>query len=181
MKGCKRFLDRVWNLAEKVSDGDEYSKDNEALMHKTIKKVGDDIESMKFNTAIAALMTLTNQFYDKGVNRAEFHTMLQLLSPFAPHMADELWEQFGFEGFASTSPWPKYDLSKTVASEVTIAVQVGGKLKATVTVPMDSEQEAVLAAVTQEPKIAKLMEGKEIVKTIHVPNKLVNLILKPKA
>ena len=181
VKGCKRFLDRVWNLSEKVADGDAYSKDNEALMHKTIKKVGDDIESMKFNTAIAALMTLTNQFYDKGVNKAEFHTMLQLLSPFAPHMADELWEQFGFEGFASTSPWPKYDLSKTVASEVTMAVQVGGKLKATVTVPMDSDQEAVLAVVTQEPKIAKLMEGKEIVKTIHVPNKLVNLILKPKA
>ena len=181
VKGCKRFLDRVWNLSEKVADGDAYSKDNEALVHKTIKKVGDDIESMKFNTAIAALMTLTNQFYDKGVNKAEFHTMLQLLSPFAPHMADELWEQFGFEGFASTSPWPKYDLSKTVASEVTMAVQVGGKLKATVTVPMDSDQEAVLAVVTQEPKIAKLMEGKEIVKTIHVPNKLVNLILKPKA
>ena len=181
VKGCKRFLDRIWNLAEKVADGTEYSKDNEALMHKTIKKVGDDIESMKFNTAIAALMTLTNQFYDKGVNKAEFHTMLQLLSPFAPHMADELWEQFGFEGFASTSAWPKYDLSKTVASEVTMAVQVGGKLKGTVTVPVDSDQETILAAVTQEPKIAKLMEGKEIVKTIHVPNKLVNLILKPKA
>ena len=181
VKGCKRFLDRVWNLADKVTDGDAYSKDNEALMHKTIKKVGDDIESMKFNTAIAALMTLTNQFYDKGVNRAEFRTMLQLLSPFAPHMADELWERFGFPGFAGTSDWPKYDLSKTVADEVTIAVQVGGKLKATVTVPVDSDQDAVLAAVTQEPKIAKLMEGKDLVKTIHVPNKLVNLILKPKA
>ena len=92
-----------------------------------------------------------------------------------------LFRSFGFEGFASTSPWPKYDLSKTVASEVTIAVQVGGKLKTTVTVPMDSDQDAILAAVTREPKIVKLMEGKEIVKTIHVPNKLVNLILKPKA
>ena len=181
VKGCKRFLDRVWNLADKVSAGQAYSPDNEALVHKTIKKVGDDIESMKFNTAIAALMTLTNQFYDKGVNKAEFHTMLQLLSPFAPHMADELWERFGFEGFASTSSWPKYDLSKTVAQEVTMAVQVGGKLKGTVTVPADSDQETVLAAVRQEPKIAKLMEGKELVKTIHVPNKLVNLILKPKA
>ena len=181
VKGCKRFLDRIWNLADKVADGSGYGKDNEALIHKTIKKVGDDIESMKFNTAIAALMTLTNQFYDKGVNRAEFHTMLQLLSPFAPHLADELWERFGFEGFASTSPWPKYDLSKTIADEVTIAVQVGGKLKTTVTVPVDSTQDAVLAAVTQDAKIVKLMEGKEVVKTIHVPNKLVNLILKPKA
>ena len=181
VKGCKRFLDRIWNLAEQVTPSEAYGKENEALLHKTIKKVSDDIENMKFNTAIAALMTLTNQFYDKGVNQAEFRTMLQLLSPFAPHMADELWERFGWEGMASTSAWPAYDESKTVASEVTIAVQVGGKLKTTVTVATDSDQDAVLAAVTAEAKIAKLMEGKELVKVIHVPNKLVNLILKPKA
>ena len=181
VKGCKRFLDRIWNLAENVAEGDEYSKDNEALVHKTIKKVSDDIENMKFNTGIAALMTLTNQFYDKGVNKAEFKTMLQMISPFAPHMADELWEQFGFEGYASTASWPVYDESKTIASEVTIAVQVGGKLKSTVTVPMGSEEAAVMEIVTADSKIAKLMEGKEIVKVIHVPNKLVNLILKPKA
>ena len=181
VKGCKRFLDRIWNLAEQVTSAEAYGKENEALLHKTIKKVSDDIENMKFNTAIAALMTLTNQFYDKGVNQAEFRTMLQLLSPFAPHMADELWERFGWEGMASTSAWPAYDESKTVASEVTIAVQVGGKLKTTVTVATDSDQDAVLAAVTAEAKIAKLMEGKELVKVIHVPNKLVNLILKPKA
>lgn len=180
VKGCKRFLDRIWNLAEQVTPAEAYGKENEALLHKTIKKVSDDIENMKFNTAIAALMTLTNQFYDKGVNQAEFRTMLQLLSPFAPHMADELWERFGWEGMASTSAWPAYDESKTVASEVTIAVQVGGKLKTTVTVATDSDQDAVLAAVTAEAKIAKLMEGKELVKVIHVPNKLVNLILKPK-
>ena len=181
VKGCKRFLDRIWNLAEQVTPAEAYGKENEALLHKTIKKVSDDIENMKFNTAIAALMTLTNQFYDKGVNQEEFRTMLQLLSPFAPHMADELWERFGWEGMASTSAWPAYDESKTVASEVTIAVQVGGKLKTTVTVATDSDQDAVLAAVTAEAKIAKLMEGKELVKVIHVPNKLVNLILKPKA
>ena len=181
VKGCKRFLDRIWNLTEQVTPAEAYGKENEALLHKTIKKVSDDIENMKFNTAIAALMTLTNQFYDKGVNQAEFRTMLQLLSPFAPHMADELWERFGWEGMASTSAWPAYDESKTVASEVTIAVQVGGKLKTTVTVATDSDQDAVLAAVTAEAKIAKLMEGKELVKVIHVPNKLVNLILKPKA
>ena len=181
VKGCKRFLDRIWNLADQLTPAKEYSKDNEALIHKTIKKVSDDIESMKFNTAIAALMTLTNQFYDKGVNQAEFKTLLQLLSPFAPHMADELWELQGFEGMATMSQWPVYDESKTVASEVTIAVQVGGKLKTTVTVPTGSDQEAVLAVVTADAKIAKLMEGKEIVKVIHVPDKLVNLILKPKA
>ena len=180
VKGCKRFLDRIWNLADQVKDADAYSKDNEATIHKTIKKVSDDIENMKFNTAIAALMSLTNQFYDKGVNKAEFKTMLQLLSPFAPHMADELWERFGFEGMACTSSWPVYDESKTVASEVTIAVQVGGKLKTTVTVPTDSEQDAVLAVVTADSKIQKLMEGKDLVKVIHVPNKLMNLILKPK-
>ena len=181
VKGCKRFLDRIWNLADQVKDADAYGKDNEAAIHKTIKKVSDDIENMKFNTAIAALMSLTNQFYDKGVNKAEFQTMLQLLSPFAPHMADELWERFGFEGMACTSRWPVYDESKTVASEVTIAVQVGGKLKTTVTVPTDSEQDAVLAVVTADSKIQKLMEGKDLVKVIHVPNKLMNLILKPKA
>ena len=181
VKGCKRFLDRIWNLSEQLKDGDVYSKDNEALVHKTIKKVADDIENMKFNTAIAALMTLTNQFYDKGVNRAEYRTLLTLLSPFAPHMADELWEQLGFEGLACTQSWPEYDESKTIASEVTIAVQVGGKLKTTVTVPMGSDDATVLAAATAEPKIQKLMDGKELVKTIHVPNKLVNLILKPKA
>ena len=181
VKGCKRFLDRIWNLADQATDADAYGKDNEAAIHKTIKKVSDDIENMKFNTAIAALMSLTNQFYDKGVNKAEFKTMLQLLSPFAPHMADELWERFGFEGMACTSSWPVYDESKTVASEVTIAVQVGGKLKTTVTIPTDSEQDAVLAVVTADSKIQKLMEGKDLVKVIHVPNKLMNLILKPKA
>ena len=178
VKGCKRFLDRIWNLADQVKAGETYSKDNEALVHKTIKKVSDDIENMKFNTAIAALMTLTNQFYDKGVNRAEFQTLLLLLSPFAPHIVEELWERFGLEGMACTSSWPAYDESKTIASEVTIAVQVGGKLKATVTVPMNSDQEAVLEVVKAEPKIAKLMEGKNLVKVIHVPTKLMNLILK---
>ena len=178
VKGCKRFLDRIWNLADQVKAGETYSKDNEALVHKTIKKVSDDIENMKFNTAIAALMTLTNQFYDKGVNRAEFQTLLLLLSPFVPHIVEELWERFGLEGMACTSSWPAYDESKTIASEVTIAVQVGGKLKATVTVPMNSDQEAVLEVVKAEPKIAKLMEGKNLVKVIHVPNKLMNLILK---
>ncbi len=181
VKGCKRFLDRIWNLAEKVTPGKSYSPENEASIHKTIKKVGADIESMKFNTAIAALMSLTNEFYDRGLNKADLQALLLLLSPFAPHMADELWEQMGFSGMAGTSPWPAYDESKTIDAEVTIAVQVGGKLKTTVTVPMDSAEETVLEAVLAEPKIQKLMEGKEIIKKILVPNKLINLILKPKA
>ncbi len=179
VKGCKRFLDRIWNLADQVKDADAYGKDNEVAIHKTIKKVSDDIENMKFNTAIAALMSLTNQFYDKGVNKAEFKTMLQLLSPFAPHMADELWERFGFEGMACTSRWPVYDESKTVASEVTIAVQVGGKLKTTVTVPTDSDQETVVAAAMELDKVKKAVDGMSVVKTILVKNKLVNLIVKP--
>ena len=179
VKGCKRFLDRIWNLADQVKEGHTYSKDNEALVHKTIKKVSDDIENMKFNTAIAALMTLTNQFYDKGVNRAEFQTLLcSSCLPSPPHCGRNCGRRFGLEGMACTSSWPAYDESKTIASEVTIAVQVGGKLKATVTVPMNSDQEAVLEVVKAEPKIAKLMEGKNLVKVIHVPNKLMNLILK---
>ena len=181
VKGCKRFLDRIWNLAEQVTPAEAYGKENEALLHKTIKKVSDDIENMKFNTAIAALMTLTNQFYDKGVNQAEFRTMLQLLSPFAPHMADELWERFGWEGMASTSAWPAYDESKTVASEVTIAVQVGGKLKGTVSVPVDSDDQTCVDAALALDKVAKMLETMTVVKTIVVKNKLVNVVMKPKA
>jgi leucyl-tRNA synthetase len=181
VKGCKRFIDRVWNLMDKVSPGETYSKENESSIHKTIKKVGEDIEAMKFNTAIAALMTLTNEFYDKGLNQADMKAMLLLLSPFAPHMADELWEQLGGTGFATVQPWPQYEEAKTIDAEVTIAVQVGGKLKTTIVMPLGSDEEAVVKAASAEPKIARLLEDMEIVKTILVPNKLVNLIMKPKA
>ncbi len=181
VKGCKRFLDRVWNLMSRLQDGDTYSADNESTMHKTIKKVGEDIEAMKFNTAIAALMSLTNEFYDKGVNRAEMKDLLLMLSPFAPHMADELWEQLGLEGMANQQAWPEFELEKTVDSEVTIAVQLGGKLKTTIPMPADSEEQAVIDAVCQDEKMAKLLADKEIIKTILVPNKLINLIVKPKA
>ena len=180
VKGCKRFLDRVWNLAEVPLSGDSYSKANESEIHKAIKKVGEDIESMKFNTAIATLMSLVNTFYESQPSRGDIKTLLVLLSPFAPHIADELWEIQGFKGMASCQTWPEYDESKTVDAEKEIAVQVGGKLKATVIVPMDADDETVMRIACENEKIVKLLEGMEIVKTIVVKNKLINLIIKPK-
>ena len=181
VKGCKRFLDRVWNLAEAPLTGDGYSKANEAEVHKAIKKVGDDIENMKFNTAIATLMSLVNTYYDNKPSRGDVKVLLTLLSPFAPHICDELWEIQGFAGYACTQSWPRYDESKTVDAEKEIAVQVGGKLKTTVIVPMDADDETVKSIACADEKIQRLMEDKEIVKTIVVKNKLINLILKPKA
>ncbi|WP_300268448.1 leucine--tRNA ligase [uncultured Flavonifractor sp.] len=180
VKGCKRFLDRVWNLSENLTDSMDYSAANESAIHKTIKKVADDIEAMKFNTAIAALMALVNDFYQNGCSKGEYRTLLLLLSPFAPHMCEELWETLGFnaEGMACEQAWPAYDESKTVAAEVQMAVQVCGKLRATVTVPMDSDEATVVAAALADPKVQKFTEGKNLVKTILVPNKLVNLIAK---
>ena len=180
VKGCKRFLDRVWNLSENLTDSMDYSAANESAIHKTIKKVADDIEAMKFNTAIAALMALVNDFYQNGCSKGEYKTLLLLLSPFAPHMCEELWETLGFnaEGMACEQAWPAYDESKTVAAEVQMAVQVCGKLRATVTVPMDSDEATVVAAALADPKVQKFTEGKNLVKTILVPNKLVNLIAK---
>ena len=180
VKGSKRFLDRVWNLEQKVVSGDSYSKENEASVHRTIKKVSEDIEAMKFNTAIAAMMTLVNEFYDKGLNRADYMALLKLMSPFTPHIAEELWEHLGGEGLCCRQPWPAYDEKKMADSEKTIAIQVGGKLRSTVVVPADSEDEAVVAAALGDPKIAKMMEGMELVKTIVVKNKLVNLVIRPK-
>ena len=178
VKGCKRFLDRVWNLSEKVADGDAYSKDNEALVHKTIKKVGDDIESMKFNTAIATLMALVNDFYANAPSRGDIKALLAMLAPFAPHICEELWQIQGFDGLVSNAKWPVYDESKTVDAEKEIAVQVGGKLKTTVVVPADAPDEVVIAAATANEKIQYLMQGKQLVRSIVVKNKLVNLILK---
>jgi len=180
VKGCKRFLDRVWNLAESPLIGDDYSAANESAIHRAIKKVGEDIESMKFNTAIAALMSLVNHFYDSKPSRGDIKTFLALLSPFAPHIAEELWEIQGFEGMACQQPWPEYDEAKTVEAEKEIAVQVNGKLRSVIVVPVDSEDSAVVAAACADEKIARIMEGKELVKSIVVKNKLVNLIIRPK-
>ncbi len=180
VKGCKRFLDRIWNLAETRIDGPEAcSHANEAAVHRAIKKVGEDIEAMKFNTAIAAMMGLVNDFYDNAPSRGDIKALLQLLSPFAPHIAEELWERQGFEGYASTSAWPRYDESKMTESEKEIAVQLNGKLRATATVPVDADDETVLSIVKAQEKVARALEGMEIVKTIVIKNKLVNLILRP--
>ena len=178
--GCRRFLDRVWNLASEPITGDEISRDNEKEIHRAIQKVSSDIDEMKFNTAIAQLMSLVNQFYSKKPTRGDIRVLLQLLSPFAPHICEELWQIQGFEGLASEAEWPEHDEAKMVDTEKTIAVQINGKLRSTVVVPADSTVEVVSAAALAEKKIAGYMEGMEIVKTINVPNKLINFILKPK-
>ena len=184
VKGCKRFLDRVWNLADQVTEEDGVSEKNAHIVHKTIKKVTDDIDTLKMNTAIAALMAMVNEFYSNGVSRGDFEALLLMLSPFAPHMVEELWEQKGFaakyEGkMAMQCAWPEYDESKTVASSVEMAVQVGGKFKGTIIVPVDSDQDTVVEAAKASEKVAKAIAGMQIVKVIHVKNKLVNLIVKP--
>ena len=183
VKGCKRFLDRVWNLAEMATADKAVSEKNEPIIHKTIKKVTDDIDTLKMNTAIAALMTMVNEFYANGLTRGDFEKLLLMLSPFAPHMVEELWEQLGcaaeYGKMAMQMPWPEYDESKTVAAHTEMAVQVNGKLKGTVTVAMDSEQDTVVEAARQVEKIAKALDGMQIVKVIFVKNKLINLIVKP--
>ena len=178
--GCRRFLDRVWNLASEPLTGDEISRDNEKEIHRAIQKVSSDIDEMKFNTAIAQLMSLVNQFYAKKPTRGDIRVLLQLLSPFAPHICEELWQIQGFEGLASEAEWPEHDEAKMVDTEKTIAVQINGKLRSTVVVPADSSVEVVSAAALADKKIAGYVEGMEIVKTINVPNKLINFILKPK-
>ena len=182
VKGSKRFLDRCWNLAEACSDDEAVSAANESIIHKTIKKVTQDIDELKMNTAIAALMTMVNEFYANGCTKGDVEQLLLLLSPFAPHMVEELWENKGYAAkygkMACQMPWPEHDESKTVDAKVVMAVQVCGKLKGTVEVPTDSDQDTVVAAAMAQDKIARLAEGKTLVKTILVPNKLVNLILK---
>ena len=181
VKGCKRFLDRVWTLGESVQDDAQaYSAANASAMHKTIKKVTSDIDNLKPNTAIAALMTLLNQFGDKGCNRAELRTFLQLLSPFAPHICDEIWENHGFAGICSVSPWPVYDEAMCRDAEIDMAVQVNGKLRGAIHVEADSPDDAVIAAAQADEKVSRFLEkqGGRIVKTIVVKNKLVNLIVK---
>ncbi len=179
VKGCKRFLDKVWNLAEGCSDSLDYTPANEAAVHKTIKKVADDIEAMKFNTAIAAMMTLVGEFQKNGCSRGDMRTLVTLLSPFAPHVAEELWEMLGGEDFVCRQPWPAYDESKTVADTVQMAVQVNGKVRANIIVPADADNEAVIAAAQADPKVQKFTDGMALAKTIVVPKRLVNLIVKP--
>ncbi len=178
IKGCRRFLERIWNLFEQVQEGDSYSEQHEVLMHKTIKKVGEDIENLKANTAIAALMSMVNEFYDKGVNKAEYKTLLTLVSPFAPHITEELWNMLGEASVLSLEKWPEYEEAKTVESSIEIGVQVNGKLKGTIQLPVDCEQQVAVDAALSDEKVKKAVEGKNIVKTIVVKNKIVNLVVK---
>ena len=181
VKGCKRFLDKIWALAETVEDGEtEYSAVNENLIHKTIRKVSSDIDQLKANTALAQLMTLVNQLGDKGCNRAELKTLLLLVSPFAPHIAEELWQQKGFEGLCSLAAWPAYDEAKCKDAELTIAIQINGKTKGTIQAPADLGREELAAFAQADEWVQKAVArvGTNVMKVIAVPNKLVNLIVK---
>ena len=182
VKGSKRFLDRCFNLQDMATDDENISAKNESIVHKTIKKVTQDIDELKMNTAIAAMMTMVNEFYANGCSKDDVRALCLLLSPFAPHMVEEMWENMGFaakEGkMAMQMPWPEYDEAKTVDATREMAVQVNGKLKSTITVPSDSEDSVVIDAACADEKVKRLMEGKQLVKTIVVKNKLINLIIK---
>ncbi len=179
IKGCKRFLDRVWNAAENLKDGDEYSDKLRSTMHKTVKKVSEDIETLKFNTAIATMMALMNEAEAAGgFNRAEYRTLLMLLNPFAPHITEELYERLGYGGVLNEQKWPEYDDKLCVDSTVELVVQVNGKLKGRFTAPVDSTAEALTEMALALPEIKALTDGKTIVKKIAVPNKLVNIVVK---
>ncbi len=178
IKGCKRFLERVWSMAENLKDGDEYSEKLLGVMHRTIKKVSEDIETLKFNTAIAAMMALLNEADAAGgLNRAEFRTLLILLNPFAPHITEELFERLGF-GILNEQKWVEYDEKLCVESNVELAVQVNGKVKARFNAPVDSDSETLINTALELPEIKALTDGKTIVKKIAVPNKLVNIVVK---
>ena len=183
VRGCKKFLDRCWNLMDMAEDNDQISAKNESVIHKTIKKVTSDIDELKMNTAIAALMALVNAFYANGLTKGDLSMLMLMLSPFAPHMVEEMWELTGFAAksgkMAMQMSWPAYDEAKTIDANVEMAVQVNGKLKGTVNVPVDSDEAAVMEAVKAVEKVQKATEGMAVVKTILVKNKLINLIVKP--
>ncbi len=179
VKGCKRFVDRVWNLLEIVKDGEDYSKELEVSFHKTIKKVSEDIENMKFNTAIATLMTLLNEIYEVGsITKGELKTFVKLLDPFAPHVAEEVWEQLGGEGLLAIAEWPSFDEAKTVDSTIEVPVQICGKLRATITIAKDSTAEEAIAAAKADEKVKEFLDGKTIIKEIYVPGKIINIVAK---
>ena len=183
VKGSKRFLDRVWNLGESCSDDETITPAYEVLINKTVKKVGDDIEELKMNTAIAAMMTMVNEFTSKGCSKGDLEVLLKLLSPFVPHIVEELWEMKGFAAkygkMCMQMPWPEYDENKIADETVEMAVQVAGKLKGTVVVPVDSDQDTVMAEAMKLEKVQRMMPGMQVFKVIFKQNKILNLILKP--
>ena len=180
VKGCKRFVDRIWKLQEILTDGDEYSKELSSAMHKAIKKVSEDIEGMKYNTAIAALMTLLNQIYDNGkINRAELKTLLLLVNPFAPHITEEMWSTLGYgEMLAKDGVWPEYDEAKCIDDTVEIAVQINGKIRAKIEIAADASDDEAIAAAKADEKVAQELAGKNIIKEIYVKGRLVNIVAK---
>ena len=180
IKGCKRFLERIWGLGENVIDGDGYRDFMVGEMNRTIKKVTEDIDEMKFNTAIAALMALINVIAEKGgkVTRDELKTILLLVSPFAPHLAEEMWEMFAFGGTINDQSWPKFDAAKCVDNEVEIVVQVNGKIRARMSVGIDDAQDAVIEKAKNNEKVAAEISGKTVVKELYVRGKLVNIVVK---
>lgn len=178
VRGCKRFLDRVAGLADMIKDGC-VTPEIDSDLHKTVKKVSSDIEEMKFNTAIAAMMAFVNKVYDAGsITKNELMTLVRLICPIAPHLAEEMWESLGGEGFASLAPWPEYDETKVVDSVIEIAVQICGKLRSTITIAADADRDAAIAAAKADEKIASILDGKTIVKEIYVPGKIVNIVAK---
>ncbi len=180
VKGCKRFVDRIWNLQEILVDGDEFSKELSSSFHKTIKKVTEDIEALKYNTAIAALMTLLNAIYTKGaINRAELKALLLLVNPFAPHVTEEMWEVCGYgKMMAADGEWPTYDEAKCIDETIEIVVQINGKIRAKLNVPADIEQADAVALAKADEKVASEIAGKNIIKEIYVKGKLVNIVAK---
>ena len=179
LKGCYKFIERVWNLQNIMTDEEGLSSDLEKAVHKTVKKVGEDFERMKFNTAIAAMMSLVNEFTKKGsVTKGEYMTLITLLNPVAPHMTEELWEKYGNGGFLSMQPWPSYDDEKTVDDEVEIVIQINGKIKDKMMIASGLDKDGTLNAAMESEKIKSLTDGKTIVKTIAVPGKLVNIVVK---
>ena len=177
LRGCSKFLDRVWNLTEILEDGDTYSKDFEKMMHKAIKKVSEDYETMKFNTAVSTFMTMVNEFYRlKKINKAEFSTFLILLNPIAPHITEELYSRIGNTKTIAESSWPVYDASKTIDDEIELPIQFNGKLKGTINIALDSDEPIVKKLVHE--KVANLLEGKQIIKEIYVKNKIYNIVVK---
>ena len=180
IKGCKRFLDRVANLRNMVDETKTgYGADLESAFHKTIKKVTEDIDSMKFNTAIAAMMSLTNDLYNRGnASVDELKTLITLLNPFAPHLTEEIWSEFGGEGLLSIAKWPEYDEAKTVDNTVEIAIQVNGKVRGTMMIAVDDAKDAIIAQAKENENVKSFIDGKSIVKEIYVPGKLVNIVAK---
>lgn len=178
VKGCRKFLERVWKLQDMLIEGDSYRENLETKIHQTIKKVSNDFENLKFNTAIAAMMSLVNDFYkEKSINKAEYATLILLLNPVAPHMTEELWESI-YGGRAYQQKWPEYDEAKTVESNVEIAVQINGKVKATLGVALDEDEESVKAKAHAISAIAELMAGKNVVKEIYVKGRILNIVVK---